>query len=107
MPYDTKDWNAYSWSKDFSGQGAFLGVTGDVQTTRTNQKPQLTKAEPQGINPKILLLRLSVSTDGAGGDLMQWKRVGYRQSEDSGQYESVTITGDCAEVTVRVMPIIS
>ena len=53
---NTKDWKAFEDRQpSTSPQNAFY-VIGEVETNNGRIKPVLTKASPQGINEKILIL---------------------------------------------------
>jgi hypothetical protein len=86
---DTSNWKAV---EDRQPPGVRLKVTGTVTTTRSNQEPQLTKAVPQGINPAMLLLDLSIETSGnVGSDVMGKRDVEYEEEIKAGQYTSIHI----------------
>jgi hypothetical protein len=99
----TKDWKA--WENDQPGTGGpTLHVTGLVETSNSNQTPVLTEASPQGINPAILILNLSITTSGVGNDVMGWKPAPFRKSVKRGQYSTVDIHHDgksIAQVDVK------
>jgi hypothetical protein len=46
---------------------------------------------PQGINPKILLLDLTISASGAGGAVMGWRDVRFEKPIEKDQYSSVDV----------------
>jgi hypothetical protein len=86
---ETTNWTAV---EDRQPPGVRLKVTGTVTTTRGNQEPQLTKAIPQGINPAILLLDLSIETSGdIGPDVMGKRDVEFNEEIKAGQYTSIDI----------------
>jgi hypothetical protein len=85
----TSNWKAV---EDRQPPGVNLTVTGKVKTTNSNQVPHLAKANPQGFNPAILLLDLSITTSGdAGGTVNGTRDVEYREDIKAGQYTSVQI----------------
>jgi len=87
----TKNWKAYE-IPDFAGRRYVLVVNGEVQVTSTNQTPKLTVHVPQGINPRILLLDLSiVSSGGIGAPIVFYKSVHYTQATSGRQYDEVDI----------------
>jgi hypothetical protein len=89
---ETSNWKAV---EDRQPPGVRLKVTGTVTTTRSNQEPRLTKAIPQGINPAILLLDLTITTTGeVGNDVMGKRQVEYREEIKAGQYTSVEVRYD-------------
>jgi hypothetical protein len=86
---ETSNWKA---AEDRQPPGARLRVTGTVTTTMSNQEPRLTKANPQGINPSILLLDLTIATTGDIGSAVMGKpEVQYREDITAGQYTGVEI----------------
>ena len=68
-----------------------LIVTGKVQTSNSNQTPHLAEHEPQGFNPKILLLDLTITASGAGSTVMGWREVRFEKPIQKDQYSSVDI----------------
>jgi hypothetical protein len=68
-----------------------LIVTGQVQTSNSNQTPNLAEHVPQGINPKILLLDLTITTSGIGNTVMSWRDVRFEREIAKDQYTSVDI----------------
>jgi hypothetical protein len=72
-----------------------LVVTSDVQVNATNKTPKLSVHTPQGINPSILLLDLSiVSSGGFGGQIVFYKHVLFRRRTSGNQYSEVDILFD-------------
>jgi hypothetical protein len=71
-----------------------LVVTGDVTEPTTGWTVTLERANPQGINPRILLLKL-VETPPAGnaGDIVTTHHVKYDESPVMGDYTQVSIEG--------------
>jgi hypothetical protein len=97
----SRDWSAIEAMDPASGRRA-LTVTGEVETTAGNQTPRLAPTSPQGINPKDLILVLSIETSGdAGADVMGWRRVAYLQPVTHRQYTLVTITGE-SQASIKV-----
>lgn len=87
----TRNWKADE-IPDFVGRRYLLAVRGDVQVTATNQTPKLTVHTPQGINPRILLLDLSiVSSGGIGAPIVFYKSVHYTKQTSGHQYDEVDI----------------
>ena len=94
----TSNWKAV---EDRQPSGVSLRVTGTVTTTMSNQEPHLTKARPQGINPSILLLDLSIATTGdVGSTVMGERNVEYREDISAGQYTSIEIRYEGNRLTV-------
>jgi len=87
---NTRNWNANE-IPDFVGRRYRLVVTGDVQVTATNLTPKLT-LHVQGINPRILLLDLTiVSSGGFGGQIVFYKSVQFMRNTSGSQYSEVDI----------------
>ena len=89
---NTRNWKAWE-NRQPPGPPKLL-VTGEVETTSTNQTPHLAEASPQGINPEILLLDLTITASGIGNDVMGWKEVRFEKQVSKGQYTSVDIHAD-------------
>jgi hypothetical protein len=91
-PPKTKDWAAWeNRMPQIGGTGPTLYVTGKVKVPGTQYKPVLTPAAPQGINPKILLLNLSIEGQGDAQGGESWRDVRYEQPVAAGQYVQVSI----------------
>lgn len=100
---ETRDWTAKDELFELKGQHHDLVVSGQVQTLKTSEHASLHKAEPQGINPRILILDLKVHSSGIGGDIVQWKEVTFKEKVARHQFDEVDIKGDIAKpVTVKV-----
>jgi hypothetical protein len=85
----TKEWHAVEDS--MPPGGATLRVTGQVETTNSNQTPHLSETNPQGIVPNILLLDLTVTASGAGEAVMGWQEARFEKKVSRGQYKHVDI----------------
>ena len=72
-----------------------LRVTGDVTEPTTCWQVDLERAVPQGINPKILLLKLIEvkPTGAAGGNIVTTHHVRYDEDPAQVEYTEVTIEG--------------
>jgi hypothetical protein len=71
-----------------------LRVTGDVTEPTTGWTVSLERASPQGINPKILLLKLvEVKPTGLAGDIVTTHHVNYDENPAQVEYTQVTIEG--------------
>jgi hypothetical protein len=71
-----------------------LLVTGDVTEPTTSWTVKLERAEPQGINPRILLLKLvEQPPTGLAGDVVTTHHVRYEEAPPKGSYDQVTIEG--------------
>lgn len=85
----TKDFKA--WQNVQPGGKPKLIVIGMVETSNTNQTPGLSEHVPQGINKKILLLDLTITTRGAGTTMMGWRDVRFETQIARDQYSHVDI----------------
>ena len=71
-----------------------LCVSGDVTEPTTGWTVKLERANPQGINPKILLLKLvEVKPTGNAGDIVTTHHVKYDENPAQAEYTQVTIEG--------------
>jgi hypothetical protein len=71
-----------------------LSVTGDVTEPTTGWTVTLARAEPQGINPKVLLLKLvEQPPTGPAGDIVTTHHVKYDENPPKANYDQVTIEG--------------
>src|SRR5260370_4423036 len=88
---NTRTWKANE-IPDFAGRRYLLVVTGDVEVTATNQTPKLSVHVPQGINPRIYMLDLTiVSSGGIGAPIVYYKHVQYTKVTSGHQYDEVYI----------------
>jgi hypothetical protein len=89
---NTRNWKAW---QDLQPIGKpKLVVIGQVETSNSNQTPHLNEHVPQGINPKILLLDLTISSSGMGSTVMGWRDVRFEKEIVKDQYSSVEILWD-------------
>jgi hypothetical protein len=71
-----------------------LCVTGDVTEPTTGWTVKLERAEPQGINPRILLLELlEEHPTGRAGDIVTTHHVKYEEAPPKADYDQVAIEG--------------
>jgi hypothetical protein len=71
-----------------------LLVTGDVTEPTTGWTVELERAEPQGINPRILLLKLvEQPPTGLAGNVVTTHHVKYAEAPPKANYVQVTIDG--------------
>jgi hypothetical protein len=71
-----------------------LVVTGDVTEPTTGWTVNLERAEPQGINRRILLLKLVENPPtGQAGDIVTTHHVKYEEAPPKADYDQVTIEG--------------
>jgi hypothetical protein len=87
-PPKTDHWTA---RENKHGKRVLLIVSGLVQVTNLNQTPRLKEAVPQGINPKILILSLTIETSGTGAAVVVWKRATFTKVVRVGQYDSIDV----------------
>ncbi len=85
---ETFDWAAV---EDRQPPGVRLRVSGKVVTTNGALRPRLTKAVPQGTNPTILILDLTIEDTGTGTTDVSPRPAEYREDVSPGQYTSVEI----------------
>ena len=83
---ETINWHA--WIDTQPGADPKLYVTGEVRTSALNKFPVLKPAVPQGINPTILLLDLSIVEEGVGGQVVTFRPARYEQRAQSGRTAS-------------------
>jgi hypothetical protein len=89
----SRDWNA--WIDLMPGSQTKLHVTGEVETNAGNLVPKLAEAVPQGINPKILILVLTIETEGdVGTDDVAFRPARFEKPAGKGQYVQVDIRFD-------------
>jgi hypothetical protein len=102
----TRKWEALEDRQPGPGRGPKLIVTGEVEVGNTNETPHLKKHLPPGINPKIELLDLAITSSGQGNAVMTWKPVRYEEIVEKGQYSSVDILWEgkkIADAEVKVV----
>ena len=88
---NTRNWKANELP-DFIGRKYQVHVSGDVQVTATNRTPKLSYRVPQGFNPRILMLNLTiVSSGGFGGQIVFYKSVQFTKATTGDQYDTVDI----------------
>ena len=87
---NTRNWKANELP-NLIGRNYKIHVTGDVEVTATNQTPKLSDRVPQGINPRILLLNLTIVTSGVGGQIVFYRSVQYTKATSGDQYDEVDI----------------
>lgn len=95
----TKDWHA--WNNLQPPKPDFFHIIGEVYVPNLGVEPHLHYAEPQGINPEILLLDLHlIQLPGAWPRVFVWKQVRYDRVITKG-YTEVEIRCD-GNVLARV-----
>ena len=78
-----------------------LHVTGTGRCPRGGCEAKLVRQEPQGINPKDLLLRLEESCPEVAPDVMTEIQVRFDEQAEVGQYDTVTIVPDGPTIEVQ------
>ena len=86
---DTKDWEA--WIDTMPGGPGHLTVIGEVDVGNIASSAHLKETVPQGINPKILLLDLTITLDGEGYPKKIYKQARFDKPATAGQFTSVDI----------------
>ncbi len=87
----TKNWKANELP-DFVGRIYKIHVTGDVQVTSTNLTPKLSYHTPQGINPRILMLDLTIEDSGGfGGQIVFYRQAEFMRRSSGDSYDEVDI----------------
>jgi hypothetical protein len=71
--------------------GVALYATGEVETSNSNQTPQLREAVPQGKNPTVLILNLAIAESGVGTAVLEWKPVRFEKKLSRDHYLSIDI----------------
>ena len=96
-----------SQTKDFTAvvqngiAGYFIQVKGEVNCGKLEVMPTLTKAVPQGINPKILLLDVYPAIDDEFG---KFQPVEYKDDIESADvYEEVNLLDPDGELVERII----
>ena len=78
-------------------------VTGKVEEPTNSWTVSLTKANPQGINPKILMLKLNeVPPKHAAGDIVTTYPVSFDESVGDHHFTEVTIETKGSSFTIPV-----
>src|SRR4051812_24957551 len=88
---NSRNWMAVELP-DFIGRHYRIFVTGDVEVTATNLFPKLSYHRPQGFNPRIPLLDLTIeSSGGFGGQIVFYRSAFYIRATSGVQYDEVDI----------------
>lgn len=92
----TRNWKANELP-DFAGGRYHIEVSGEVETTATNLVPKLSYHAPQGFNPRILMLDLTIEKHGdVGGQVVMFRPVSLRRPSRGDDYDEVDILFDGA-----------
>jgi hypothetical protein len=100
--------NFYAYEHAISSKLLLVRVAGEVLVGNPGIVAVLRYAEPQGINPAILLLRLDlIQKPGLWPTLMTWARAKYSALLiKKGAYKQVTIVNDdLGSITIDVIPV--
>jgi hypothetical protein len=84
-----------------------LHVGGEVETSSAHRIPKLTRAVPQGINPKILILNLTIEDSGKGGaEVVDFRPAYYEEPTKLEGFTDVQInySGSAIQM-IKVKPI--
>lgn len=107
MTIGNRDWSAVQKAKDITGREHFLQVEGKVELPSSSHVAKLERAEPQGINPAILILELRVRQEGVGASVMTWREVRHEERPvEPGRFSQVTVRHegeDLATIDVQVI----
>ena len=105
---NTKDWNAFENRQPGPSTGNAFYVIGEVETNNGRIQPVLTKANPQGVNEKILILDLALEDQGGFGTAdIAYRPVRYDEQISEGQYTQVQIMYQGEEVVCIKVSIVS
>lgn len=93
---NTKNWSA-TLNKMPPGPTS-LAVTGEVETTMGGTTVTLSKKVPQGTNPTILLLDLTVKQPEVGTAVMGWAKPRFDEKPAAAEYKEVHVMYDSAVI---------
>lgn len=101
-PLGSRDWKA--WANEMPGAPRSLHVHGQVLAPTPCYDVVLKPAEPQGINPKQLILEVSlIPQDVPCIDVLTWLEASYVDERYDGQHDEVAIR--CGGEIYAVVPI--
>ena len=102
---ETRDW--YAWLNRMPPKPDDFHVTGEVLVSNPGVDPILTPRNPQGINPKILLLELHlIQRPGIWPRVLVWKEARYDKQPAHVAYEQVQIfCGDQVIADIEVQEV--
>lgn len=92
---DDRQWSCRDWQAihdHMPGKPVTLRVTGECEVNDTSYTLSLRRHEPQGINPKDLLLDLVTEQAEIGNDALTTRPVEYTE-ETVFEYDTVTVIG--------------
>jgi hypothetical protein len=90
---NSRNWAAYeNRQPPFDPSAVQFYVIGQVETTNSAKKPILRRAIPQGFNPKILILNLTIEDSGGIGTTdINYRDTRFDDQIGEGQYSDVQI----------------
>jgi hypothetical protein len=95
-----------AWLNEMPGSKHKLIVTGELEVPTSGWKAELTRKEPQGINPTILMLEVHAQApQGMVSQIVQKLPLRYEQTVSADSYTQVTILYENDSVTVDVKPV--
>ena len=77
-------------------------MTGEVETVNGGIVPVLQRAEPQGFNPAILILELTLENTGPGTTDIAYRPARYEEQVEVGQYTEVDIRWEHTALVARI-----
>jgi hypothetical protein len=102
MAYSSDQGTFEAWLDKQPGANNTLHVTGKITVPTGGYKVSLVEANPQGINPKILILNVvKVKPTGPAPDVISHVEVKF-DKPNSPDYTDVTIRNDGDEFTIPV-----
>ena len=105
-PPATKDWKAtLDVQPHIRPQPETLRVAGEVDVGNIGASAHLKEASPQGTNPEILLLRLTITLDREGVPKRVYKEAKFHKVAKKGEYKTVQILWE-GEV-IADMPVVN
>jgi len=98
----TRDW--YAWLDLMPPTPDHLHVIGEVYVSNPGIKPMLVFHEPQGINPRILMLDLLLrQRPGVWPQVFVWRQVRYDKTNRNLRYDQVDIL--CGGEVIASIPV--
>jgi hypothetical protein len=92
-----------AWIDAMPGSPPRLIVTGEIEVPTTGWKVGMSRQVPQGVNPKILLLKVHADPpEGPAGQIVLKLPLRYEELAAPGQFTQVTILYENESVTVDV-----
>ena len=98
---NNRNWYAWEDRQPPNPPGPTLHVTGEVETNNGSIVPVLKPSVPQGINPKILILELTLEDTGKPGtDDVSYRPVKFQRDVQEGQHTQVQILWEGDEIAM-------